>query len=504
MPVSSEISINGPYYPNGVALDFAFDFKATAANEVVAVNEVGSVISTALYSVSLDADEGGVLTFGTAPAAIDYPVIYVVSSPALTQPSDFDNSGPSFNPAAVTRAFDRAAARDLKQQREIDRGLKVPFGEVGLQIPGLASRIGKFLAFDGAGALIAVAGAMAVPALAANIATDGGGNVQAMLNSSLQANKHFNSVVTVVPGELAGWVLTTTPTPGQARDGLLIYHTMDDPSNGLHVLGYANSGCTGGQAAGFAMDGPGTGTAMQANRRGNGNGNGATGNVVDSVNGYGVSGQFSSLGTGAGVQAIKQNSGVTGTAGTGPALLIENSSNEGHAIDSATALVNTTDTSHRFTRLQRQGINADFRMNNAGARGGPISVVRAVLAPGGASTGAGVVAAFEAIIGANITGSAEVNGMAIANGSAGNTVAHGLYAASTGANITNYGLRCTASGATNNIALRADGACWLLGRIQISLADIPSYANDAAAAATLQVGFLYRNSTTGAITARQI
>src|SRR3546814_17546227 len=120
------------------------------------------------------------------------------------------------------------------------------------------------------------------------------------------------------------------------------------------------------------MDGSGIGSALQCNRRGDGFGNGANGNVVDEVTGFGLSGQFSSTAIGGGVEAIKQNSGVTGTAGIGPALQVANSSDEGHAIDSATAPNNLTDTSHRFTRLQREGINADFRLNAAGARGGTL------------------------------------------------------------------------------------------------------------------------------------
>src|SRR3546814_6190556 len=66
-------------------------------------------------------------------------------------------------------------------------------------------------------------------------------------------------------------------------------------------------------------------------------------------------------------------------------------------------------------------------MNADGARGGPLSVVRAVLAPGAASTGAGGVNAFEAIIGANITGSDKVCGLLAVNDSAGNEVAIGVH-----------------------------------------------------------------------------
>lgn len=128
MPVTSEVSISGPFTPNGVTTAFPFDFKAAAANEVVAIDQDGEAISTALYSVEIDGDEGGTLTFSAAPTLADYSAIYVLSEPALTQPSDFDNTGPSFNPAALTRALDRAAIRDLKIKREVDRSIKAGYG----------------------------------------------------------------------------------------------------------------------------------------------------------------------------------------------------------------------------------------------------------------------------------------------------------------------------------------------------------------------------------------
>ena len=148
MPVSTENSVSGPYTPNGVTTDFAFDFKATSADEVVALDQDGAVISSALYSVTMDDDEGGTLSFSAAPAPTDYSAIFVVGNPALTQPSDFDNAGPSFNPAALTRALDRAAARDLRLKRSIDRALTVPFGESGSTLPPTDERKGKFLGFS--------------------------------------------------------------------------------------------------------------------------------------------------------------------------------------------------------------------------------------------------------------------------------------------------------------------------------------------------------------------
>lgn len=147
MPVSTESSISGPYTPNGATTDFAFDFKAVSAAEVVALDQDGAAISTALYSVTLDDDEGGTLSFSVAPTLAEYTQIYVVGDPALTQPSDFDNAGPSFNPAALTRALDRAAVRDLKQQRELDRAPKVAIGASPLSIGTVTS--GEFLVVAG-------------------------------------------------------------------------------------------------------------------------------------------------------------------------------------------------------------------------------------------------------------------------------------------------------------------------------------------------------------------
>lgn len=148
MPVPTETLIAGPFYPNGSVTAFPFDFKAISADEVIAVSPDGSTIPTALYSVTVNPVAGGSLNFATPPTASEYPVLFVIGRPALTQSANFDNSGPSFNPAALTRAFDAAALRDLRQQVEIDRGLKVPFGEGVPILPPAADRRGRFLGFS--------------------------------------------------------------------------------------------------------------------------------------------------------------------------------------------------------------------------------------------------------------------------------------------------------------------------------------------------------------------
>lgn len=177
MPVSSENSIAGPYSPNGETTSFAFEFKAASAGEVIAVDGDGNIISTALYSVTLDADEGGTLTFGAAPQASAYPVLYVVSEPELTQPSDFDNTGPSFNPAALTRALDRAAIRDNKLKRDIDRSVKLPFGEESVTFPAVADRANRFLSFLPNGDPLMSSGTGADAGLRPDLASQTGGDM---------------------------------------------------------------------------------------------------------------------------------------------------------------------------------------------------------------------------------------------------------------------------------------------------------------------------------------
>lgn len=328
-----------------------------------------------------------------------------------------------------------------------------------------------------------------------------GGTIQALLDSALKADTVFSS--TFDNGDPSAWGFRLNgEADGKDFDVLQINFVIGSGQrgNGLHVMTEALSGALGGQSIGGAMNGDGIGDALVGNSYEMVTGNGGTFNKVGEGDGYGGSLQFSSTGTGAAGQIIKQNSGVTGTAGIGPALLVTNISDEGVAIDSSTALNNATDTSNRFSRLQLFGINADFRMNAAGARTGAISVVRAVATPAAASTGASVVNLFDAVGGANINGAAEFNGLSSILDGVGNTVEHAIFGLARGANTTNYGGRFGATGGTNNIALRVDGQSWLLGNIQGSL---PEYANDAAASATLAIGYWYLNSTTGAVTARR-
>ncbi len=123
MPVSVESAISGPFTPNGVTTAFPFLFKAASASEIMVIDQAGNTLSDALYSVTLGEGEGGTVTFTVAPALASYTEIYIVSDPLMTQPADFGNTGPSFNPASVTAAFDRAGVRDLRLRYDITNAL---------------------------------------------------------------------------------------------------------------------------------------------------------------------------------------------------------------------------------------------------------------------------------------------------------------------------------------------------------------------------------------------
>ena len=175
MPVTVESGVSGPFYPNGVTTVFAFDFKADSATEVIVVDENGTALSPALYSVTLSLGEGGSVAFSVAPILADYDALFIVSAPAMTQESDFGNAGPSFNPVAITRAFDRAAIRDLFLQSQLDRAIKVPFGDEGIALP--ADRAGKFLSFDAGGVPIASSGTGADSGLRTDLAAVSGSSL---------------------------------------------------------------------------------------------------------------------------------------------------------------------------------------------------------------------------------------------------------------------------------------------------------------------------------------
>lgn len=315
----------------------------------------------------------------------------------------------------------------------------------------------------------AVAAGVEYPVSFASQVLSAGEQAQARENiHALPDGQSFQTTVSVSGGMDAAWELTTTPV-GSAKDGLLINHILDAPSNGLHILGTVLTGVSGGQSMGAAMNGPGTANAVVGNRYESGGGHGVEGNRVGSGSGYGVHAICSSTGGAVrAMSALKQNdTGVpSGTAGVGPAVEISNISNEGMALQTFTSGNNVSAISNEFTRGNGAGgVIADFKTSDSTTRTSAAIGQRIIMQPGAAWGGSPAVIGQEITIGANATGSVETRGLLVQNYSVGNTTSYGVFSSTIGANGTNYGGYFQADGATNNVALRADGNVVITGSI---------------------------------------
>ncbi|MEO7465778.1 MAG: glycosyl hydrolase family 28-related protein [Sphingobium limneticum] len=145
MAVSTTDSYSGPYQANGVTVVFPFTFKAVAPDDVLVIvrsNGSDTPVDSSSYAVLLS-ETGGSVTFGQPPVDGE---VYIVSEPSLLQAVNFATGQP-FLPAVVNEVNDRAAIRDLALKRDINRGLKLPLGESGLDLPPAAVRAERALAF---------------------------------------------------------------------------------------------------------------------------------------------------------------------------------------------------------------------------------------------------------------------------------------------------------------------------------------------------------------------
>lgn len=109
--------------------NFAFTFKVLNESDlkvytIVRATGVGTLKTLAThYTVSIDDDEGGTVTFLAAPAATLDVLIY--NEPSFTQPfapTTLDN----FSSQSLENAHDRAAIRDLVLEEQISRAVKFP------------------------------------------------------------------------------------------------------------------------------------------------------------------------------------------------------------------------------------------------------------------------------------------------------------------------------------------------------------------------------------------
>lgn len=177
MSVTNTELLTGPYYPNGAAVSFAFDFRALTKEELVVWRgEPGSWVSVdpATYSVVIGDQEGGSVVFDVAPTALAGP-LYIEGEPDFRQDSAFGGGEAPFTPKAINTELERGALRAAKLLDGVQRAITVPRGERAVDLPGATSRGGRFLAFDPNGNAVAASGTGADAGLRQDLASAAAG-----------------------------------------------------------------------------------------------------------------------------------------------------------------------------------------------------------------------------------------------------------------------------------------------------------------------------------------
>jgi hypothetical protein len=163
MTVKSTSVVAGPYYPDGVATVFPFDFKVLDPSEIAVTLTSGVdapvAVDRSAFTVSLNADgNGGSVNFITPPAV--GPWLMVRAAPTFLQQVSFTLQG-AFLPTSHDEALDRAALRDLvilERLEAIENGDDPGYGSLRDQLMQAA---GSGMVSFKAGALGAVARSVA-------------------------------------------------------------------------------------------------------------------------------------------------------------------------------------------------------------------------------------------------------------------------------------------------------------------------------------------------------
>lgn len=184
MTISSPVRIAGPYIGAGTLATFSFPFKVFAAADLDVIKlTVSTGVQTTLalttdYTVSLNADQnsnpGGSITLVAGNLASGYNLT-ITSDIENLQPTDLTNQG-GFYPEVINDALDRATIQIQQVSDDVVRSLQAPTsdGTISMTLPPTAQRIGKYLAFDAAGAPSVATGTGADINLRTDLAASGG------------------------------------------------------------------------------------------------------------------------------------------------------------------------------------------------------------------------------------------------------------------------------------------------------------------------------------------
>lgn len=157
MTVPTTSAFTGPYYPNGVTVEYPFGFKVNYTDEVTVFyledDGTETIVASADYTVVLSTNEnnpgGTVTTAAPLPDSAGKP-LYIALDPEFTQGTKFEDEG-AFNQSILNPTFDAGALRSIWLRSRIERAFIAPFGEVGLTMPRAAERANFFFSFDATG-----------------------------------------------------------------------------------------------------------------------------------------------------------------------------------------------------------------------------------------------------------------------------------------------------------------------------------------------------------------
>ena len=163
MTISSEIRTAGPFTGDSIATAFPFSFKVFKVTELIVVrtdlsnNDVTLTYGTD-YSVTLNADQnaspGGTITYKVASVTAALPTGYKLNATSdidNLQPMALTNNG-GFFPKVLNDSADRLTIMVQQLVRAVNSSLKFPLSDgtgLNANLPNKASRLGKYLGFDG-------------------------------------------------------------------------------------------------------------------------------------------------------------------------------------------------------------------------------------------------------------------------------------------------------------------------------------------------------------------
>lgn len=156
----------GPFTGNGSQTAFAFTFTVSAPGELYVVVD-GSTISSSLYTVALNADGTGTVTFSVAPA--NGASVLLVSQPDWTQETLIESEG-EYQLSTINAINRRDGVRANWLARVIGKLLPAGWETA-------TARAGKFLSWDASGNAIAVSGTGADSALRTDLAASTGASL---------------------------------------------------------------------------------------------------------------------------------------------------------------------------------------------------------------------------------------------------------------------------------------------------------------------------------------